>query len=551
MAERADETFAPAEAALVAAARERIAGEDWLRRLGARDAGLWTGGDEASWLGWLDAVRDAQAKLAVYQALAVAVYRERFTQAVLLGMGGSSLGPEVLRRSFGVRPGYPDLLILDSTVPGQVRAIEEGVDLAQTLVIVASKSGSTLEPNLFLETFYERLCERLGKREAGRRMIAITDPGSKLEAVGRERGFRVIHGVPAIGGRFSVLSAFGLVPAAVMGIDLKALLERAVPMAETSGAEASPAESPGVRLGAALGALAQAGRNKVTIVASPGLRDLGAWLEQLLAESTGKNGTGLVPVDREPLGAPAVYGADRVFVYVRQETTADPGDDVAIAALARAGQPVMRIAVEDVLDLGGEFFRWEVATAVAGAVLGIHPFDQPDVEAAKVATRKLVTEYEERGALPESPALGIGPELAAALREHLGRFAPGEYCALLAYLPMNPANESELTAMRVAVRDRRKVATCVGFGPRYLHSTGQAYKGGPPTGVFLFITADPALDLAVPGQKATYGVVSGAQARGDMAVLRERGRRVLHVHLGADLRSELAALRRAVIEAVA
>jgi hypothetical protein len=361
----------------------------------------------------------------------------------------------------------------------------------------------------------------------------------------------VFHGVPAIGGRFSVLSAFGLVPAAVMGIDLRRFLERAAAMVEASEPEVPPAAIPGVVLGATLGALARAGRDKVTIVASPGLLDLGAWLEQLLAESTGKDGRGLVPVDREPLGAPSVYGDDRVFVYVRHEAAPDAGEDAAVAALAAAGHPVLRIPVADAIDLGQEFFRWEMATAIAGAILDIHPFDQPDVEAAKVVARKLVTEYETRGALPAEPALGIGPELVPRLRKHLGRFETGEYCALLAYLPMNAAHESELTAMRVAIRDRRRVATCVGFGPRYLHSTGQAYKGGPETGVFVFITAEPALDLAIPGQKATYGVVAGAQARGDMTVLRERGRRVLHVHLGADLRAELAALRRAVVEAVA
>ena len=497
-------------------------------------------------------MRDARAVLGDYEQLAAEVRAERCTHAVLLGMGGSSLGPEVLRRSFGRYPGHPDLLVLDSTVPDQVRAIAESVDLAHTLVIVASKSGTTLEPNLFMQWFYERLRERVGEGEAGRRTIAITDPGSKLEQVARELRFRhIVRGQPSIGGRFSVLSAFGLVPAAVIGIDVRRFLERAAAMVSASSPRVTPEACPGVRLGVALGTLARAGRDKVTIVTSPAFQALGAWLEQLLAESTGKHGNGLVPVDREPVGPPAIYGDDRVFVYVRDEVAPDPAQDSAVAAVAAAGQPVVRIPVADAMDLGQEFFRWEVATAVAGSVLGIHPFDQPDVEAAKVATRKLVTEYEARGELPGETPPRVGKDLGPALRAHLGRLRPSHYFAILAYLPMNPGHESELTAIRVAVRDRKRVATCGGFGPRYLHSTGQVYKGGPATGVFLVLTCDPLLDQAVPGQRATFGVVAAAQARGDAAVMVERGQRVLRVHLGRDVSAELAALRRAVIEAVA
>jgi transaldolase/glucose-6-phosphate isomerase len=347
-----------------------------------------------------------------------------------------------------------------------------------------------------------------------------------------------------------VLSAFGLVPAAVMGIDVRRFLERAAAMVSASSPRVTPEACPGVRLGAALGTLAKAGRDKVTILTSPALQALGAWLEQLLAESTGKHGTGLVPVDREPVGPPAVYGDDRVFVYVRDEAAPDPAQDSAVAALAAAGAPVITIPVAEAMDLGQEFFRWEVATAVAGSVLGIHPFDQPDVEAAKVATRKLVTEYETRGELPGETPLRIGKELGPALRAHLGGLGPGDYFAALAYLPMNPGHESELTAIRCAVRDAKRVATCGGFGPRYLHSTGQVYKGGPATGVFLVLTGDPLLDQAVPKQRATFGVVAAAQARGDAAVMVERRQRVLRVHLGRDVSAELAALRRMVIEAV-
>jgi glucose-6-phosphate isomerase len=541
-----------------------------VRRLWAGDAALWTGADEARWLGWLGIVDEQLGQTERLLRLQEEVRREGLTHAVLLGMGGSSLCPEVLALTFGRVPGFPELLVLDSTDPAQVRAVEARVDLARTLFIVSSKSGSTLEPNVFKQYFLERVRRAVGVDRAGSRFVAITDPGSKLEQVAAADGFRhVFPGVPAIGGRYSALSDFGMVPAAVMGLDVTRLLRGAQAMARACAADVPVARNPGATLGVILGALGARGRDKVTLVASPGLHDLGAWLEQLLAESTGKQGKGLIPVDREPLGPPAAYGRDRLFAYVRLESAADAAQDRAVAALESAGQPVVRVAVPEPYHMAEELFRWEFATAVAGAVLGINPFDQPDVEASKVATRKLTDEYERTGRLPaETPLLEadglrlfadernaavlLGGErsLAGVLRAHLGRVAPGDYVALLAYVEMIPAHEAVLTAIRRAVRDRFRVATCVGFGPRFLHSTGQAYKGGPNSGVFLQVTSEDAADLPVPGQRYTFGVIKAAQARGDLEVLAERGRRALRVHLGADVGDGLARLRRAIAQAI-
>ena len=526
---------------------------DRVTRIWARDASLWTGADEAKWLGWLSIAGEQLARKERFAALSAEIKSAGFTCAVLLGMGGSSLCPEVLRLSFGRQPGFPDLHVLDSTDPGQVRALESQLDLARTLFLVASKSGSTLEPNVFKQYFFERT------GRDGSRFFAITDPGSHMQKVAEGDGFRrIFFGVPEIGGRFSALSDFGMVPAAVMGIDAERLL---MPAAEMAKACARIADNPGVALGVFLGALARQGRDKLTILASPAIHDLGAWLEQLVAESTGKNGKAIIPVDREPLGPPEVYGADRVFVYERLASAPDAAQDRAVEALAAVGHPLLRIDLRDAYDLGREFFRWEFATAVAGAILGINPFDQPDVEASKIATKKLTSAFEATGALPaESPALvdgGIqvfgsaqGVTLSEALRSHLGTLGAGDYFALLAYIERNGAHEATLTAMRQRVRDARRVATCVGFGPRFLHSTGQAYKGGPNSGVFLQITADDARDLPVPGQKYTFGVVKAAQARGDFEVLAERGRRALRIHLGADVAAGLAKLAAALERAL-
>jgi transaldolase/glucose-6-phosphate isomerase len=552
--------------------------QDWkargnVRRLWAGDATLWTGKDEARWLGWLRITDDQVAHLSRLRAFAEEVRGEGFTHAVLLGMGGSSLCPEVLSATFGRTPGFPELRILDSTDPAQVLALERSVDLARTLFIVSSKSGSTLEPNIFKQYFFDRVRQVVGEKEAGRRFVAVTDPGSKMQKVAEADGFRhVFFGWPSIGGRYSALSNFGLVPAAVMGLDLAKFLDRTEEMVQACAAVVPPADNPGVRLGAFLGVAAtRFGRDKVTILASPGLHDLGAWLEQLIAESTGKIGKGLIPVDREAPGAPGVYGKDRVFAYLRLEAAPDAAQDAAVAALEAAGHPVVRIAVDETYDVGEEFFRWEIATAVAGAILGINPFDQPDVEASKVATRELTTEYEKTGALrAEAPVVvggGLklftdeanaaaletaagGSSVAAWLKAHLGRLRAGDYFALLAYLPMTPDHEKSLQQLRHSVRDAKHVATCLGFGPRFLHSTGQAYKGGPDSGVFVQVTCDDAVDLKVPEQKYTFGVVKAAQARGDFQVLAERKRRALRVHLGPDVADGLARLSRAFAEAL-
>ncbi len=552
--------------------------EDWqiggrVRRLWARDASLWTGADESSWLGWLGITEDQLAHKDQLKGIVEEVKAGGFKNALLLGMGGSSLCPEVMKLTFGKIPGFPELFVLDSTDPAQVKAVEKKLDLTKTLFIVSSKSGSTLEPNIFNQYFFELAKQALGGAEAGNHFIAITDPGSKMQQVAESQGFRhIFFGLPGIGGRYSALSNFGMVPAAILGVDVPKFLDRAEEMVHACASCVPADHNPGVVLGTVLGVLAKNGRDKVTLVASPGIADLGAWLEQLLAESTGKEGKGLIPVDREELGPASAYGQDRLFVYVRLEAAPDAKQDEAVAALEKAGQPVVRIAVADPYDLGQEFFRWEIATAVAGSILGVNAFNQPDVEASKVATRKLTSAYEKTGALPpETPvlenrgiklfldeknaaalagAVGRDASLAGYLRAHLNRLQAGDYFAVLAYVEMNEAHEAQLQALRHAVRNQKRVGTCLGFGPRFLHSTGQAYKGGPNTGVFLQVTCDDAADLPVPGQKYTFGVVKAAQARGDFQVLTERNRRSLRVHLGADIRSGLATLQDAIREAL-
>ena len=539
-------------------AKVRSALKDWadggkVGRLWARDPTLWTGRDEARWLGWLGIVDQALGRLDELRRAAEDVRQASFSHVVLLGMGGSSLCPEVLKMTFGRIASWPELHVLDSTDPAQVRTLETTVDLARTLFIVASKSGTTLEPNIFKQYFFERAKATVGAAQVGRRFVAITDPGSQMQRVAEADGFRrVFFGLPSIGGRYSALSDFGMVPAAVMGLDVARLLGRAAEMTRACAASVPVEENPGAVLGIVMGVLAKNGRDKATLVASPAIHALGAWLEQLLAESTGKEGTGLIPVDREPLGAPEVYGVDRFFVYLRLTSAPDAEQDLRVEALERAGQPLVRITVDDPYDLGAEFFRWEFATAVAGAILHIHPFDQPDVEASKLATRRLTDEYEKTGVLPSQAAVRADDtNLHAALRSHLGRLGAGDYAALLAYIEMNAAHERELQAIRGAIRDRYRVATCLGFGPRFLHSTGQVYKGGPNSGVFLQITCDDGVDVPLPGQKYTFGVVKAAQAQGDFQVLVERGRRALRIHLGKDQKGGLATLRRAVGQATA
>lgn len=540
-----------------------------MKRLWDRDSSLWMGSDESNWLGWLDIVDEQLAQHDQLQKVAKEVQTRQFEDVLLLGMGGSSLCPEVLRMTFGRIPHFPTLHVLDSTDPGQVKSFEHQIDIPKTLFIVSSKSGSTLEPNIFKQYFFERTRQSVGANKAGSHFIAITDPGSKMQQVAEsDRFLHIFFGRPSIGGRYSALSNFGMVPAAVMGLDTRKFLSRAAEMQKACGPSVSVEENPGAVLGIILGSAAVAGRDKVTIITSPGIWDLGAWLEQLLAESTGKIGKGIIPVDREALGSPEVYGSDRVFAYMRLETAVDARQEAKVAALEKAGQPVVRITMPDIYDLGAEFFRWEIATAVAGSIIGINAFNQPDVEASKIATRNLTSEYEKTGSLPaEKPILedsgvklytdeknaaelaklaGSDRSLAGYLKAHLSRIKAGDYFAVLGYIQMNAEHEESLQKVRLSVRDKKRVATCLGFGPRFLHSTGQAYKGGPNSGVFLQITCDDSVELPVPGQKYTFGVVKAAQARGDFQVLAERGRRALRVHLGSNLKAGLATLQAAV-----
>jgi len=556
--------------ALVKASLDDWNKNDKVRRLWQRDASIWTGSDEGQWLDWLDIVERQLAQLEVFKKVAADVKKAKFKHALLLGMGGSSLCPEVMRMTFGKIKGFPELHVLDSTDPAQIKAIEAKLDLKSTICIVSSKSGSTLEPNIYKQYFFERTAKKVGAKEAGNRFIAITDPGSKMQQVAEADKFRhIFFGDPSIGGRYSALSNFGMIPAAIMGLDVAKFLKNTQEMVKACGASIAADKNPGVVLGNILGSAANEGLDKITIISSPGIHDLGAWLEQLIAESTGKQGKGIIPVDREKVAKPEAYGSDRVFAYLRLETKPDKKQDAAVKALEKDGLPVVRISVKNTYNLGQEFFRWEIATAVAGSIIGINAFNQPDVEASKIETRKLTSEYEKTGKLPpESPfletegiklyadeknaaALKNSRTLVDALKSHLDRINANDYFGVLAYITMNQQNEDALQVIRHMVRDEKKSATVLGFGPRFLHSTGQAYKGGPNSGVFLQITCDDKIDLPVPGQKYTFSVVKAAQARGDFAVLAERGRRALRVHIGKNVKADLAKLTKAAKKALA
>lgn len=545
---------------IVAARLETLRSSGFTRRLWAKDGTLF--GSEradvenaARFMGWLRAPEALLADHAAIDGLRAVVRTEAPPQVVLMGMGGSSLAPEVFARTFGRQAGAPELLVLDSTVPAQVASVERSVDPARGLFIVASKSGSTTEPLVFDRYFFDKV-------KRGERFVAITDPGSKLERMARERAFRaIIPGDPEVGGRYSALSPFGIAAAAAMGLDTRDLLVRARRMAQSCGPEVPPADNPGVRLGVILGELALRGRDKLTIVASPGLRAFGAWLEQLIAESTGKHGKGIVPVDGEVLGAPEVYGGDRCFLSVH--LAGDP-DDAAepLARLEAAGHPVVRIELAERGDLAQEMFRFEVATATAGHVLGINPFDQPNVQESKDYTNALLAAYEKTGQLPaiagetkllEADGLSVfadaenarelrGATLSEVLGAHLGRAGAGDYVAFNAYLEMNGANDAALQRMRTRTRDGRRVATTVGFGPRFLHSTGQLHKGGANNGVFVQLTAADTVELPIPGEKYSFSVLLAAQWAGDFMALSKRGRRLVRVHLGPDVGRGLAVL---------
>jgi transaldolase/glucose-6-phosphate isomerase len=552
----------------VAASLETWRRDGCVRKLWAKDASLWTGEDEGKWLAWLGIVEERTQNIQELLDFQKDVQQASFAHVLLLGMGGSSLGPEVLGKTFGHRAGWPSLHVLDSTDPQQIKSFENQVDLAKTLVIVSSKSGGTLEPNILKAYFFDRMAAAVGADKAASHFVAVTDPGSHMQKVAEGDGFRhIFYGDAGIGGRYSVLSNFGLVPAAAIGIDIAEFLASASRMVKSCSAGTPPAQNPGVQLGTILGQGCLQGRNKVTIVASPGIADLGAWLEQLIAESTGKIGRGLIPIDGEALGAPEVYGHDRVFAYLHLDDAPDPAQDAAISALEKAGQPVIRTALNGHMEIAQQFFLWEFATAVAGSLIGINAFNQPDVEASKIKTRELTDEVSKSGALPaETPFASFdgvklfadqanaealkGGSLVDVLRAQFARIRPGDYAGLLAYVERNPAHRAVLDDIRLLIRDAKHVAVAAEFGPRFLHSTGQAYKGGPNSGVFVQITADDAADLAVPGEKYSFSVVKAAQARGDFGVLAERGRRALRVHLTGDVDAGLQRLKEAVADAL-
>ena len=481
--------------------------------------------DRLEWLTVTDFMREQAPML---EAFAKEVKDEGFKHFVLLGMGGSSLGPEVLRQTFGSAPGYPELIVLDSTIPAWIRSVAGAIDPAQTLFLVSSKSGSTTELNMFYAYFRNLVEQAVGKDNAGRHFIAVTDPGSSLARLGEEQGFRRVFLNPTdLGGRYSVLSYFGLVPAAVIGLDVLKLIDRADRMRAETKPEVPLADNPGAWLGAAMGVLSEKGQDKLTLVTSPAISGFGLWVEQLIAESTGKEGLGIVPVAGEPVDSPGNYGKDRFFVYLRLDDDDNAQSDAAIKEIEASGQPVVRLDLADAYDLGAEFFRWEMATAVAGSVLGINPFDQPNVQAAKDMTESVLGQFDASGkltAMEDSASIGTLLEQASA----------GDYLVIMAYIPQSSEVDTALDDLRQQVTEQYGIATTMGYGPRFLHSTGQLHKGGPGTGLFLQITAEHVQDLDIPGTPFTFGVLADAQALGDLQALRASGRRVVRVDAGAN-----------------
>ena len=543
----------PADSPLRRAVEARLAAweaEHVAERLWAGDGSLWAASGAApqelgAWLGWLDLPTSMQDRAPELERLAREVRDDGYTRAAVLGMGGSSLAPELFARLFGDPLGAPlaasrglELRVLDSTHPDAVRGFQQWADAARTLFCVSSKSGTTTEPNAFQAAMSEHA--------PALDFVAITDPGTPLADLARAQGFRaILDGEPSVGGRYSALSAFGLFPAALHGVDLGRLLDRAQEMVDACRRPA--ATNPGLRLGATLGEAALRGRDKLTLLTSPRLASFADWAEQLVAESTGKAGSGIVPVVGEPVGHPESYGADRIFVLLTLTDEAHPELDALAAELMAAGHPVEQIGLNDPYDVGAEFVRWEVATAAAGIVLRVNPFDQPNVQQSKDATRALLEAYRQSGSLPApapwvaepgisvylDPApLGAEPvSVEGALRALLDSAQTGDYLALQAFLPADQPIAERLARMRAAIRNRRGLATTLGFGPRFLHSTGQLHKGGPATGIFLQLTADPRRDLPIPGWPETFGILVAAQAMGDLASLGSAHRRALRLHL--------------------
>jgi glucose-6-phosphate isomerase/transaldolase/glucose-6-phosphate isomerase len=468
----------------------------------------------------LDGLRDCVAET---KAMGV-------TDVVLLGMGGSSLGPEVLRASFGQAKGFPRLWVLDSTVPGWVRSVTDALTPSNTLFLVASKSGGTIEVMSLFAHFWE-LVHKATKHRAGDHFIAVTDPGTGLERLARDHGFRrIFTNPPDIGGRYSVLSLFGLVPAALLGLDVSKLLDRAAGMAAQCKTQNPIEANPGAYLGTVMGSLAKSGRDKVTVITSPALSTFGLWVEQLLAESTGKEGTGLIPVAQEPVLRPSSYGDDRLFVYLRLQKDRNATLDRQIQALRNARQPVIQLDLRDRYDLGAEFFRWEFATAVAGHLLGIHPFDQPNVQESKDNTNQVLSVFQSTRQLPE--LLRHSP--AQAAKDLVTRLKAGVYVAILAYTTPSRPFEQAVARLRKTLVARHHITTTFGYGPRYLHSTGQLHKGGPATGLFLQLIDRMTPDLPIPGKSFSFGTLARAQAAGDLQSLRTHHRHALLVPLGRD-----------------
>ena len=540
--------------------------ENAVARIWKKDPTLWKTDPEheqiiSNALGWLTVTETMQPHVGELVAFGEEIRKAGFEFAVVLGMGGSSLCTEVLARTFSKKDGYPQLYVLDSTVPTAIRHLEQKIKVGNTLFIVSSKSGGTTEPQMFHRYFYDRV-KRVKGDSAGEHFIAISDPGAQLvRDASRDRFRRVFLNMPDIGGRYSALSYFGMVPFAVMGGDVKALLTRAAQTAHACAAPVGANENPGARLGAILTSLANAGRNKLTLITPPPLASLGLWIEQLIAESTGKEGKGVVPVAGEPLGPPEVYGDDRVFVYIHTRSAKTGDIEHQLGVLEAAGHPVLRHALHDPLDLGEEFFLWEFATAVAGALLGIDPFDQPNVQESKDNTKRLLAEHVQNGELTQQNLIVAdntlrvfgdaetrdllrrgGSSLQDIISAHIARIKPGDYLAITQFIEELNNYDALLQEIRVALRDEKKVATTTGYGPRFLHSTGQLHKGGPDSGVFIQLTSSDINDMDIPGEKFAFGVLKQAQALGDFEALAARHRRAIRVDLGGDVEKGLRRL---------
>lgn len=526
-------------------------------RIWERDYTLWKPKpmEIVNRLGWLDIAERMKAKISRMEGLTKDILANGYSNPLLLGMGGSSLASELFCDVFCGRPGYPNLEVLDSTDPGTVLAYARDINLGSKLFIISTKSGGTVETLSLFKFFYNRVAEAVGLEEAGRHFIAITDLGSKLAILAEKYGFRhTFINDSNIGGRYSALSYFGLIPAMLVGVDVRTLLDRATAMMSNCQKED---DNPGSWLGAVMGALAAAGRDKLTLIASPSLIAFGTWVEQLIAESTGKEGKGILPVEGETIGQPDEYSDDRLFVYMHLD--GDDAHDSDIQKLNDAGQPVVRIELQDKYDLGGEYFRWEMATAVAGHILKINPFDQPNVESAKALARKKTAAYKEEGKLPEMPhkldkdgmktySIFNGSSHDEIAESFLELVKPGDYIAIQAYIQPNPDTDAALQKIRMQLRDQLKVATTVGYGPRFLHSTGQLHKGDAGNGLFIQITADDLMDADIPDEAGStkssmsFGILKAAQASGDLEALMEAWRRVIRFHLGKDIQGGLERL---------